>query len=156
MLAHRNRGRVWRNLTDEGARLVAYKCGRDFHFCVLWKVFCARQIEGAARGIETEHSLLHAAQSGGYVVRVAQEKVCGIDEHGTAVFSGYVKSEHHGLGERLLDGLLLVGVIGDGAEGFVRFHHQDTRAGALKFYDVRTAALSAIEAEVVLTNSRGQ
>src|SRR5207247_6250554 len=55
-------------------------------FSVLWKVLCVREIERAARWIQTKTSLLRALQCAGNLMSVAQKRVCCIHQRTIAFF----------------------------------------------------------------------
>ena len=79
VLPHRDRIGRRRDLLDPLAGIIPAEREHSFHFRIHGKIFCERQINGAACGIQSICALLGTLQSGRNVMGVAQKKIGGVD-----------------------------------------------------------------------------
>lgn len=89
-------------------------------------------------------------------MNVAQKEVGGVDEYSIAFFGCDFKSPKSRFSERFFYRESLVLVVRRGAEIVVRSDEQDTWSNSIETHDCAVAELSAIETDVVRTDSGRQ
>ena len=122
-------------------------------FGVLGKVLGVRQIERAARAVDT---VVAGPQRVSGPVDVTQVEVGGIDEHSVARLGGHRESPQHGLRKRILDGLSLERIAAARSEGLISLNQQHAWADALEAHDASRAAAAAVEPDVVRSQAGRQ
>ena len=127
-----------------------------FNFRVLREIPGAGEIESTARGVQTKLALLHSLQRSGNSMHVAQIEIRGIDQGASALFRRDFKSPHRRFGEGVFHRTSLVSIVAVCAIAFVRRNQQHARPDALESHDMRLAHLSAIQTDIVRSDSRRQ
>ena len=115
-----------------------------------------RQVDRRARGIGIEVSLLTARQSCGNAVRIANQKIGGVNENGPVALGEYLESPDNGTRKRFFDGILLVRVVSQGPVVEIVLDQQQLRPGTLKLDDPGRTELTAVQAEVVGADTASQ
>src|SRR3954464_8752665 len=148
MLPQRYRGGRRRRVANVAPWITVGGEGeRRLDLGVLWKTFCAAQIERAAAVVQLVAALLRLAQAIDDAVRVAHEEAGGVDKHASTFFRFDLEAPQYGLGERIVHGALLRLVRRDGAIAVVRLRHQHLGPDAFEADDAGAAELPAIESD---------
>ena len=87
---------------------------------------------------------------------VAHEEIGSVHQHAAIALRGDGEAPQHGLREGVLYRAAFGGIGAGGTEVLVALDHQDARSHALEGDDLAPAFLSAIEADIIGTQSRGE